>query len=75
VVNRARAEQVEKVIIYLRPEESNVADIFLADNAGLSDSVEPGRSIVHLSNLINVGSTTLVWTEFAETGSSPVRYL
>lgn len=65
----------DRIIIYVRPEGSDSADIFTAVNTGVSQSEIEGRMFIFLSNITNIGSTTVNWIEFAEGGQNPVRYI
>ena len=65
----------DRIILYVRPEGSNTADIFTAINTGVAPSEIEGRSWIFLSNITNVGSTDVDWFEFAQGGQNPVRYI
>jgi hypothetical protein len=67
--------KVDKVIIYLRGETSDDNVIFLGNYEHVVPSPDKGRNIVRFSGLQQVGTTTLNWHEFANTGTNPIRYL
>ncbi len=66
---------LDKVILYVRPEDSEIADVMIADHGGVELSNENRRYVINLENLINVGSTNLNWKEFSGGGQNPIRYL
>ena len=66
---------LEKVIIYHRPEREPQAEVHVADISQIKPSGEEGRFIIFFENREKVGDTDLNWFEFAESGSNPVRYL
>src|SRR5215203_5301611 len=69
---------LHRVVIYDRPREQvpMQAKIYVADYAGVTDAPAPwlGRTIVHFEDAQQVGVTNRNWNEFADTGTSPVRY-
>ena len=65
----------DRIILYVRPEGSDSADILSAFNTGVAQSEIEGRIFIFLSNIANVGSTNANWIEFAEGGQNPVRYI
>ena len=65
----------DRIILYVRPEGSDSANIFSAVNAGVAQSEIEGRIYIFSSNITNVGSTSANWVEFAEGGQNPVRYI
>ena len=67
--------KVDKVILYVRPDDSKTANIFLADHSGILPSDPDRRYVILLSNLKNVGSTSLTWKDFCGGSQNPVRYL
>lgn len=68
-------KKLDKVILYVRPVASKIADVMIADHSGVELSNEEGRYVINLENLINVGSTVLNWKEFSGGGQNPIRYL
>ena len=67
--------QIEKVIIYYRPEKKLAAEVYKADVVQIKLSDEEGRSFITFQNAENLGETNLNWFEFADSGPNPVRYL
>jgi hypothetical protein len=63
----------EKVVVYYRC--NNVNTIILGDYIDRSPSPDPKRFIVRFSNAKEAGFTRLSWSEFAETGTNPVKYI
>jgi hypothetical protein len=73
VVDRTRVENTNKVVVYLRSGGRNT--VLLGDVTDVvRDTTSPERFWIHFNNLINKGETSFNWSEFAETGSRPVRY-
>ena len=73
VVDRTRVENTNKVVVYLRSGGRN--NILMGDIMNVfPDATEPDRFWIHFNNLVNKGYTPFNWSEFAETGSRPVRY-
>lgn len=66
---------IQKVIIYCRPEGESQADVYKADVTRVVSSHEEGRSEIQFENALPVGGTKLNWFEFAESGPNPVRYI
>ena len=80
-INKNRTQRLNKVIIFIQKNNSDVREIFIADYLGIhspmpSDQYKTiGRVVFDLINIREVGFTTENWSRFAETGSYPVRYL
>lgn len=73
VVDRTRAENTNKVVIYVRSEGRN--DVLMGDIIEVfPENSAPERFWIQFINLVNKGTTPCNWKEFAETGSRPVRY-
>lgn len=66
---------IQKVIIYCRPEGESQADVYKADITRIVSSHEEGRSVIQFENALPVGRTELNWFQFAESGPNPVRYI
>jgi len=69
----------DKIIIYRRDTTDTriTNEIFIGQHNGVSGPT-PGddrRYIVAFIDLKSAGITDMNWSEFAETGSAPVRYL
>jgi hypothetical protein len=67
----------DKVIIYheLPGPDRPRADIYLADYVDTVTSSDPGRHVVRFQRCSQVGTTTRKWSDFADAGQNPVRYL
>lgn len=69
VINKNR--QIKKVVIYERTKTGN--EIYVASPTSITDSRDPGRSVIQFANLRYFGKTYFNWPEFS--GSrNPVRY-
>jgi len=75
VIDPEMAEEVDKVIVYLRKKEESVNRIFLGNFAGTRRSNEPGRHEIRFSRLKEVGTTESNWPVFASGGQNPVSYV
>jgi hypothetical protein len=75
VLDPENAENVDKVIIYLRRNDEPMNRIFLGNYAGIRKSDLPGRYVVRFSALKEVGTTESSWLDFAKGGQNPVSYI
>lgn len=66
---------VDRVIIYLRDDKTNTNTLYLANHAGTNPAEREGRYDIQLTHVQYAGTTSMNWTEFAEAGSNPIRYL
>lgn len=74
VIDPEMAEEVDKVIIYLRMEDTK-NHVFLGNFAGTRLSKEAGRHVIRFTRLKEVGTTPSNWLEFAGGGQNPVSYV
>ena len=72
---------IKHVIIYLRNDATQYAEIIQADYNGIEvPSITggydtPDRYLVRLKNMRKVGVTGKNWKQFADAGTNPVRFL
>lgn len=66
---------VDRVLIYLRNDESKTNTLYIANHAGVELAKREGRHNIQLTHVQYVGVTSENWVEFAEGGSNPIRYL
>lgn len=67
--------RVDRVIIYLRNNEMNTNTLYIANYAGVKPADREGRYDIQLTHAQYIGTTSTNWSEFAETGQNPIRYL
>ena len=65
---------IDRVIIYHR-NESNTNLLYIATHSGVEHTDLEGKYKIRLNHIQYVGDTGENWTEFAECGANPVRYL
>ena len=75
VVDREVLSSVNKVIIYWRDEKSGSNRIFLGKYIGAQKLPDRNRYKIRFSELKEIGTTSLNWSEFANSGQNPVSYL
>lgn len=75
VVKPERLEMMDKVIIYLREDNSTINRILVGTYAGYRPSEYPTRFNIRFTNLNEVGTTTANWHEFGKGGSNPIRFV
>jgi hypothetical protein len=75
VIDPEMAEEVDKVIVYLRKKYEIVNRIFLGNYAGTRRSNESGRHEIRFSRLMEVGTTESNWPDFTSGGQNPVSYI
>ena len=77
IINPKR--RADKIIIYRRDttDIQITNEIFIGHHNGVTGPIpdDDRRYIVAFINLRSCGTTDMNWSEFAETGSAPVRYL
>ena len=77
IINPRR--QADKIIIYRRDTTDTqiTNEILIGQHNGVSGPTpdDDRRYIVAFIDLKSLGTTDMNWSEFAETGSAPVRYL
>lgn len=66
---------IDRVIIYRRDDENDVNSLYIATHCGVDHTELEGRYKIHLNHIQYVGVTTERWTDFAECGVNPVRYI
>lgn len=75
VVSKEILDQVNKVIVYMRDQNSGVNRIFLGTYAGYRQSPEANRQVIRFCRLTEIGTTISNWNEFANSGQNPVSYV
>lgn len=75
VVSEEALDQVDQVIIYLRDQKTGINRIFRGKYAGSRQSPQPSRKIIRFCQLVEVGTTTSNWKEFANAGQNPISYV
>jgi hypothetical protein len=77
IINTLR--RTDKIIIYRRDTKDTriINEILIGQHNGVSGPTpdDDRRYIVAFIDLKSLGTTNMNWSEFAETGSAPVRYL
>ena len=66
---------VNRVIIYLRNEQTHTNTLYIANHAGVEPADRKGRHNIQLTHVQYIGATSANWKEFAETDANPIRYL
>ena len=66
---------VNRVIIYLRNDEMHTNILYIANHAGVKPADRKGRHNILLTHVQYIGTTSANWSEFAEAGTNPIRYL
>lgn len=68
---------VNRVIIYHRDDGTKTNTLYLGNHAGseLVAEREGRRYDIQLTHVQYVGTTSINWTEFAESKQNPIRYL
>ena len=76
VAGEKSLEQLDKVIIYLRKEETGINQVYAGEYAGWAESPEPGRKLIHFTGLRYAGQTATNWVEFGgDRSGRPVFYI
>ena len=72
-----KPRDVDRVIIYreLPGRDGPRADIYLADYVDTVPSPDRDRQVVRFRGCSSVGTTSQKWSDFADAGQNPVRYL
>ena len=66
---------VNRVIIYLRNEQTHTNTLYIANHAGVEPADREGRHNIQLTHVQYIGTTSANWKEFAEADANPIRYL
>ena len=66
---------VNRVIIYLRNDETHTNTLYIANHAGVEPADREGRHNIQLTHVQYIGTTSANWKEFAEADANPIRYL
>jgi hypothetical protein len=69
---------VDRVIIYLRNDETKINTLYIANHAGIEPADIEDRHNIKLTHIQYIGITSTNWYEFAEVkpgARNPIRYL
>jgi len=73
--------RIDKVIIFLDRAGSPESDVLMAEYGGFEtptrggNYASPGRFVIRMSSIKQVGITRQIWKRFANAGTNPVRFL
>jgi hypothetical protein len=74
-VDPDRARSVDRILVYHRNTLTATNDLHIANRVRVDPAVREGRYNIQLSHVQYVGTTSLNWHEFADTGTKSFRYL
>ena len=72
VISPERLEEVDKVIVYLRPEGQSENRIFMGNYSGYKKSNLERRYIILFSGLKEIGTTNSNWFDFGNRSQTPI---